>query len=213
MVRRLRAAFEDNGQLTRELRAVNASLQERVAERTRELERLAHTDLLTGLDNRRALDTALEAASLRAEAAPLCVILADLDHFKAVNDRHGHKVGDAVLAALAASLREGLHEGRRREDTLGRWGGEEFMIVCPGTHLAEAAALAEDLRQRIATTILPAIGPRTCSFGVAERRPNETTDSLVARADAALYRCKHNGRNHVATQAPPEPVPCARGAA
>jgi diguanylate cyclase (GGDEF)-like protein len=202
MARRLRRAFADNAHLMDELRAVNASLQARVEERTRELERLAHTDLLTGLDNRRRLDAALEACAIqaRADGAPFSVILADVDHFKAINDRHGHKVGDRVLVALAGTLSDGVRPG----DTLGRWGGEEFMIVCPGTGLAQARALAEALCHRIAKTPLPLTGPQTCSFGVAESRIGESPDSLVTRADGALYRCKSNGRNHVETQSGPQ---------
>jgi diguanylate cyclase (GGDEF)-like protein len=199
MVLRLRRAFEDNAHLMQELREMNASLQERITERTRDLERLAHTDLLTGLNNRRKLDLALERAALQAssDGTPLCVIVADVDHFKAINDLYGHKVGDRVLVAIAGILAEGVRTG----DTLGRWGGEEFLIVCPGTRLSEGAACAEALRQRIEATALPLIGSRTCSFGVAELRPGETTDGLVTRADAALYRCKRNGRNHVETRA------------
>ncbi|KQP29969.1 hypothetical protein ASF49_14960 [Methylobacterium sp. Leaf104] len=199
MIRRLRRAFEENARLMQDLREMNASLQARVAERTQDLERLANTDLLTGLDNRRRLDAALEAAIAAAEAdgTEVCVILADVDHFKAINDRHGHKIGDRVLVALAAVLAEGA----RPADTIGRWGGEEFMIVCPRTGVDAAATLAEHLRRQIATTALPVVGTRTCSFGVAALRPGETSDGLVTRADAALYRSKHNGRNQVTVQA------------
>ena len=208
MVRRLRRAFEDNARLMQELRDMNVSLQARVAERTQELERLANTDLLTGLHNRRRLDGALEAASARAAAdgTPFCVIVADVDHFKGINDRHGHKVGDRVLVALAALLAEGV----RPTDLLGRWGGEEFMILCPETGLEAAAALAEALRRRVAATSLPVVGARTCSFGIAALRAGESGDGLVTRADAALYRSKHRGRNQV-TPAADDRV--ARGAA
>jgi diguanylate cyclase (GGDEF)-like protein len=192
---RLRRSFEENAALMRDLREMNATLKDRIAERTRDLEALAHTDLLTGLFNRRKLDEALAEEAERAERndAPLSLILGDVDNFKSVNDRHGHKVGDEVLVAFAALLRDAV----RPTDTLGRWGGEEFMLVCPGTDLAGATALAERLRQRVETTDLPEVGTRTCSFGVATLAPGESTDGLVARADAALYRCKRNGRNRV----------------
>ncbi|GJE26484.1 GGDEF domain-containing protein [Methylobacterium organophilum] len=201
MMRRLRQSSDDNALLMRSLREMNATLQAKVAERTQELEVLATTDLLTGLFNRRKLDEALEAGVSRAagEGAGLAVILGDIDQFKAINDQHGHKVGDAVLTAFADILRA----DRRPDDTVGRWGGEEFMLVCPGAGLAEAASVAETLRRRIETTQLPVVGLRTCSFGVAALRPGETADGLVARADAALYRAKRSGRNRVETNGLP----------
>jgi diguanylate cyclase (GGDEF)-like protein len=195
MAGRLRGAFADNAVLLRDLRGMNATLQARVAERTKELEHLAATDLLTGLVNRRKLDETLERAAMQArrDGSALAVILGDVDHFKSINDRHGHRIGDVALVAFAEALREGV----RPADTVGRWGGEEFLIVCPGTDLPTAAALAERLRQRIAATPLPVVGARTCSFGVAALLPGEAPDALLARADAALYRCKRNGRNRV----------------
>ncbi|WP_298956428.1 GGDEF domain-containing protein [uncultured Methylobacterium sp.] len=195
MVAKLRRSFEDNETLMRDLRQMNATLQARVAERTRELEVLATTDRLTGLSNRRGLDEAVAAEALRARrpGGGFALILADVDHFKAINDLHGHRAGDEVLAALSAALRAGI----RADDVLGRWGGEEFMVVCPDTGLAAAAALAEDLRRRVEATRLPGVGRRTCSFGVAALTPGESVESLVARADAALYRCKRQGRNRV----------------
>ncbi|NGM35910.1 diguanylate cyclase [Methylobacterium sp. DB0501] len=210
---RLRRSFEENAALMRDLREMNATLQDRIAERTRDLEALAHTDLLTGLFNRRKLDEALAEAAEQAGqgGAPLSLIIGDVDNFKSVNDRHGHKVGDQVLIAFAALLRDSVRPG----DILGRWGGEEFMLLCPGADLATATAIAERLRQRVEGTALPEVGPRTCSFGIATLTPGESTDSLVARADAALYRCKRNGRNRV--EASPGPRPDAvmpeRGAA
>lgn len=196
---RLRCAFEENAALMRDLREMNATLQDRIAERTRDLETLAHTDLLTGLFNRRKLDEALAEAAERAcsSGTPLALILGDVDNFKSVNDRYGHTIGDQVLVAFAALLRDAV----RPSDILGRWGGEEFMLLCPVTDLSAATAIAERLRQRVEATALPEVGPRTCSFGVAVLAPGESTDSLVARADAALYRCKRNGRNRVEASA------------
>ncbi|SEP44786.1 diguanylate cyclase (GGDEF) domain-containing protein [Methylobacterium sp. ap11] len=193
---RLRWSFEENAALMRDLREMNATLQDRIAERTRDLETLAHTDLLTSLFNRRKLDEALAEATEDRER-PLSLILGDIDNFKSVNDRHGHKVGDQVLIAFAGLLRDAV----RPTDILGRWGGEEFMLLCPDTDLAAAVALAERLRQRVEETALPEAGTRTCSFGVATLAPGESTDSLVGRADAALYRCKRNGRNRVEVSA------------
>ncbi|WP_053081536.1 GGDEF domain-containing protein [Methylobacterium aquaticum] len=208
---RLRRSFDENAALMRDLREMNATLQDRIAERTRDLETLAHTDLLTGLCNRRKLDEALAEAAERAGAsgAPLSLILGDVDNFKSVNDRYGHKVGDQVLVAFAALLRDAV----RPTDILGRWGGEEFMLLCPDADLATATAIAERLRQRAEATALPEVGPRTCSFGVATLAPGESTDSLVARADAALYRCKRNGRNRVEASSGPWPEVVERGAA
>lgn len=196
MVSRLRAAFATNAALTQDLRAANASLQARVEERTRELEAMAATDMLTGLYNRRVLDRALEVGAQRT--GRLSLVLADIDQFKAINDDHGHKVGDAVLVGFADVLRAEMRAG----DTFGRWGGEEFMLICPEAKLDGAIALAERLRRRIAETNLPFVGRRTCSFGVAELRPGETIDALVARADAALYAAKRNGRDRVEASRP-----------
>ncbi|OAS24805.1 GGDEF domain-containing protein [Methylobacterium platani] len=207
---RLRRSFEENAALMRDLREMNATLQDRIAERTRDLEALAHTDLLTGLFNRRKLDDALAEAAERAQAGegPLSLIIGDVDNFKSVNDRHGHKVGDQVLVAFAGLLRDAV----RPSDILGRWGGEEFMLLCPGTDLAAATAVAERLRLRAEATALPEVGPRTCSFGVATLAPGESTDGLVARADAALYRCKRNGRNRVEASSGPHAVAPERAA-
>ena len=120
--------------------------------------------------------------------------MGDVDRFKSINDRHGHKIGDTVLVAFATILGRGL----RAEDTVGRWGGEEFMLICPKTDLDTALSIAETTRLRIETTPLPKVGCRTCSFGAATLKPGESVDELVARADAALYESKHQGRNRVA---------------
>ncbi|KQT60117.1 hypothetical protein ASG52_18535 [Methylobacterium sp. Leaf456] len=197
MAAKLRRAFDDNAALLHDLQEANATLQARVEERTRDLERLAVTDPLTGLSNRRALDEAL-ADAVREEGAGLSLILADIDHFKAINDRHGHAVGDAVLVALAGALGDAARPG----DRLGRWGGEEFVILCPSTDLAAAQALAESMRLRVSETEIAGVGRRTCSFGVAARAAGESVDGLLVRADAALYAAKHAGRDRVETAGP-----------
>ncbi|MBH9576411.1 GGDEF domain-containing response regulator [Inhella proteolytica] len=189
-----------------ELLRLNRELEAKVAERTaqletanRELQRLSSTDALTGLANRRRLDEALEQEwrrSGRAEHA-LALILLDIDHFKRVNDEHGHPVGDQVLTELAHLLRQGV----RGTDLVGRWGGEEFLILCPDTGPAGALALAEKLRESIAAHAFPVVGHKTSSFGVATLRPSDEVPALLARADAALYRSKHEGRNRVSHEA------------
>ena len=113
--------------------------------------------------------------------------------FKTINDTHGHQVGDLALIHIA----EILHSKTRRTDIFGRWGGDEFMVVCPETDTAGAMEVAEKLRAEIERHLFPTAGSKTASFGVAAYEQGETTDDLIERADAALYRAKENGRNRV----------------
>ncbi len=200
MAGKLKRSIEENGRLVHDLRIANATLQAKVDERTRDLARLAVTDPLTGLFNRRKLDDVLQQETRRVarSGGALSVVIGDIDTFKSVNDRHGHQVGDRVLVGFAELLREGL----RATDTLGRWGGEEFLVICPQTDLAGAAALAEQLRRRVADWPFPVVGPKTCSFGVAELGEGESLDAMLARADAALYGAKEAGRNRVEVAVP-----------
>ncbi|MBI5103438.1 MAG: diguanylate cyclase [Solirubrobacterales bacterium] len=166
-----------------------------------DLEDLAYTDELTGLPNRRGATRRLDAllSRSRRHQRDLAVLLLDADHFKAVNDRHGHAVGDAVLRELAALLRSRV----RREDVVGRWGGEELVVALSDTDEAGAAALAEDLRAAVAAQPLRADGvdvPLTVSIGVASWR-GEDLDGLVMRADRALYAAKEAGRNRIVVEA------------
>ena len=165
----------------------------------RQLQRLASTDELTGLANRRALlafaDDALEQAQRSGTA--LAVLMIDIDHFKRINDSHGHATGDQVLRHVARVLGAGLRE----RDRLGRLGGEEFLAVLPGAALPQAQQVAERMRGAIDAT--PLIGPSgevrfTVSIGVAGAREAESATALIDRADAALYRAKNGGRNAVA---------------
>lgn len=178
-----------------------ANLEQIVEERTAELKeanetisRLAATDELTGLPNRRSFNDclAVSLSAARRHEYPLSLILTDLDHFKAVNDTFGHSVGDQVLKEFADLLREMI----RAEDIAARWGGEEFIIILPHTDSEAAAALAERIRIACEKHSPPMNG-LSASFGVAQLRSGEDDDSLIRRADDAMYRAKNEGRNRV----------------
>lgn len=164
----------------------------------RELERLSVTDKLTGLFNRMKLDEVLESEIQRSQrfGQPFSLILLDLDHFKLVNDCHGHQAGDQVLVEVARLLQRHTRE----TDLAGRWGGEEFMVLCPHTDEAGVRVLAEDLRQVFELNEFPVVQQKTASFGVATYRSGDQAKDIVARADAALYRAKDLGRNRVEWQ-------------
>jgi diguanylate cyclase (GGDEF)-like protein len=166
------------------------------------IERQALLDALTGIANRRACEEGLQAEIGRADrlATPLTVILADLDDFKLVNDRHGHAVGDQMLQVFAGVLRENI----RTSDTAGRWGGEEFILLLPGSDAGGAVRLAHRIRRQLGERTVLGIGGVpvnvTCSFGVAQHVPGGDADSLFAAADRALYRAKHEGKDRVELQ-------------
>ncbi|HEX7111101.1 MAG TPA: GGDEF domain-containing protein [Mizugakiibacter sp.] len=175
-----------------------------------ELRRLARIDPLTGVSNRRALAehaTRLIAGAQR-DGRPFSVLMVDADHFKRVNDRYGHGVGDAALCALVARMQRTL----RGSDLVGRTGGEEFVILLPATGVAEAREVAERVRETVAMAPLRADGlevPLTLSLGVASYRTGDTDlDVLLQRADAALYAAKHGGRNRVVATGD-DPAPAA----
>lgn len=160
-----------------------------------ELDHLASTDKLTGSWNRRRLEETVrnEMDRLKRYDHPLCLMVLDIDFFKAVNDRYGHGVGDQVLVELAAQIRSSL----RTSDSLTRWGGEEFVVLCPNTTLSTVALLAERLRKKIANANFPGVEHITVSAGVAECMSGETWEQWFQRADEALYRAKSGGRNQV----------------
>ncbi|HET6433054.1 diguanylate cyclase [Dyella sp.] len=167
--------------------------------RSRRLHRMAMTDPLTGVANRRRLaqlgQLALEHA--RGMGEPLSLIALDVDHFKRVNDSYGHPVGDQVLIRLAAVCQHAL----RQVDHLGRMGGEEFVVILPGSDAAAACLVAERLRREVRALALNDLAPGltvSISLGVAEAEPTDADlEQLIARADEALYRAKDHGRNRV----------------
>ncbi|MBY0496066.1 MAG: GGDEF domain-containing protein [Cyanobacteria bacterium] len=166
----------------------------------RDLHRDARTDALTGLDNRRAMQERGRVELKRAQrtGSPVSVILCDLDHFKNINDQYGHEAGDAALSRAALVLRRALRES----DMVGRWGGEEFMAILPGTDASGAAEVAERMRLAIAVTTFDGVAEvQTISLGVASSEqledPGMEWDLLIKEADRRLYRAKHEGRNRV----------------
>lgn len=194
----------------RELAASNADLEKKVEERTEELretnrllahkatqlERLARSDALTGLNNRMAAEERLSEEHQRflRSGAPYAALLMDADHFKRVNDSHGHAVGDQVLQQIAATLQAAL----RATDFAARYGGEEFLALLPDTDADGAVVLAEKIRAAMAASSTTAAGAVTLSIGVAAALPDDAShEAIVQRADAALYRAKAQGRNRV----------------
>ena len=189
----------------RELGKLRRELEQRIEERTLELQaanallaEASRTDALTGLLNRRGFFEKGEAELLRSRRSgrPISVVMADADHFKRINDQHGHAAGDLALQGLANLLRSSL----RGQDLVARWGGEEFLLLLPETDAHGASLVAESIRRRVA--LQPQmIGehevPLTLSFGLAEHRPERSLEVTIAHADAALYRAKAEGRDRV----------------
>ena len=167
-----------------------------IRSRTR-FDHLARTDALTGLSNRWQMQTSLDAAiaTARRHDQPLCVLMIDIDHFKAINDNHGHDVGDEVLRSVAKQLRESLRAG----DLVGRWGGEEFLALLPSTDLDAVNIVSERLRIAISSTPLiinNQLIPVSVSIGAAAFRVDRA-ETVVTEADAAMYAAKAAGRDRV----------------
>jgi diguanylate cyclase (GGDEF)-like protein/PAS domain S-box-containing protein len=159
------------------------------------LARLATTDTLTGVWNRRHFEEVADAERTRALRynQALSLLILDVDHFKSINDRYGHPTGDQVLIALTKLVGGAL----RQADVLARWGGEEFVVIMPHCAAPEAMLLAEKLRALTAAHVFPDVGTVTASFGAAELKPDEPLDAWFKRVDLALYAAKTSGRNRV----------------
>lgn len=160
-----------------------------------EHKRLAITDALTGISNRRHFEEETTQEMVRAQryAQPLSLLLIDIDHFKAINDRYGHPTGDQILVELSRRIGSRL----RSMDRLARWGGEEFVVLMPHCDAAAAVLIAENLRKLCAEQPFPEVGTVTASFGVAELKPGEKTEEWFKRVDVALYDAKSSGRDVV----------------
>jgi diguanylate cyclase (GGDEF)-like protein len=161
-----------------------------------ELNRLSERDYLTKIYNRRKLNAVLDHQQeqfLRYQT-PFSVVILDLDHFKQVNDIYGHQTGDRFLQEVV----ERINNRIRKLDIFGRWGGEEFIVICPSTNQEGAMKLAQSLCSTIAETAFEHIGNRTASFGVSEfTSETQTIEKLIEQADTALYQAKQTGRNRV----------------
>jgi diguanylate cyclase (GGDEF)-like protein len=196
-INRFIIALARYGRVTPELELLGETLQ-RLWRENRTLAHQATRDELTGLFNRRGFfGTSIPLASLaQRNHSVIGLLMIDLDHFKMVNDRHGHKAGDTILRAIADLLKANL----RASDVAGRYGGEEFIVLLPSTSRGSAAETAEKIRHLVESAPLEGI-PLTLSIGLAEGRirssPTEELQALIQQADAALYRAKESGRNRV----------------
>ena len=200
LVQHTRRMAEQNRTANEHLQQSNAEIAE-LKVRMADIRSEALTDPLTGLANRRAFSEQLTdcIAAAASRDAPLCLLMLDIDHFKSFNDTYGHQLGDEVIRLVAGSMSKSIEE----KDTAARYGGEEFAIVLPDTSLAEAEAIANQIREVVAgqrivrKTSRQTLGSVTLSVGVARYEAGQSEDDLVARADAALYEAKHAGRNCV----------------
>lgn len=158
-----------------------------------ELERLASIDKLTGAYNRRMIDEFMkqELESHKRDSKNFSLIMADIDHFKSVNDTYGHQVGDAVLREVGQIISSAI----RKSDIFGRYGGEEFIIICPKTSSEQALILAEKIRQEIENFDFTEVGHKTISLGISSLIDNDEVEDMIKRADDALYKAKNDGRN------------------
>lgn len=195
------AADRENAQLVRELEGLRQQLEtenQRLGISLRDASQAASHDPLTGLFNRRhLLDQAPAMAELvAAQGAKVAICMVDIDHFKSINDRHGHGVGDTVLRTLAKVMAKRIRE----TDCIARLGGEEFVVVFRGCDLAAGRDVADTLRAGIAATAIPTEAGAlniTVSIGVAQWTPGEALPDVMGRADTALYQAKREGRNRV----------------
>ncbi|MGJ8679994.1 GGDEF domain-containing protein [Paraglaciecola sp.] len=161
------------------------------AKYAKKMEKAANIDGLLGIGNRRMLQSELE--HLESDSEPFSLLLIDLDNFKHINDTYGHLVGDDVLRAVTSCLEKNL----RPQDTIGRWGGEEFLLIAQGAKIEQASQLAERIRKAVAATNILTVGHITISIGVAQFKLNMPISQTFSEADKALYQAKETGRNKV----------------
>ncbi|MDC7218446.1 MAG: GGDEF domain-containing protein [Spirochaetales bacterium] len=181
--------------LTGNNESLKNAAREKLQDQNRELKRLSMTDVLTGLANRSRLNQSIQGEFNRFEryGTPFSLIMLDVDHFKNINDTWGHGVGDEVLVALSLAMRKYT----RKSDVVGRWGGEEFLILCPETDGESAGQLAEKLRVSFEKLEFEQGFTVTASFGVSSIGPKVTVNSFLSEVDRLMYLSKEKGRNRV----------------
>jgi len=187
-----------NHDLLKQLIVKYSSLEILLRKEMEEAKRLSITDPLTQIYNRLKFSSELENEMKKIKRYPsdLSIIMADIDHFKHVNDQFGHNVGDLTLKKFCEIINSCIRE----TDVFARWGGEEFIILAVNTSLLGAADLAERIRKRVEVTLFEKVEHITCSLGVAHMELKDGPTAFVSRADAALYKAKEGGRNRVETQ-------------
>jgi diguanylate cyclase len=199
---------------TEKMAKLNASLKDKLGTASSEIDALktdlnairqeAYTDGLTGIANRKAFNRQIDelTAALKSKSGYLCLLMTDIDKFKAFNDTHGHLVGDQVIKVVAKTLAKGVREA----DFPARYGGEEFAVLFPNTRLKDAIAIAEKIRESVKAKDMQNrrtgqnLGRITVSVGVAEYSLGESIDDFISRADTALYLAKQMGRDRVCSQ-------------
>jgi diguanylate cyclase len=222
----LRAVLEVLVKGAREMERNNKKLEATLSASKQEIQQLQEnlqavrteslTDPLTTLANRKFFDQALAKAMAGAKESnqPLSLLMADIDHFKSFNDKHGHLTGDQVLRLVALSMKQNV----KGQDVAARYGGEEFIVALPNTTLQSAITVADHIRRAVMTKELmkrssgERLGRITISIGVAALRTHDTAASLIERADICLYAAKRNGRNRVICEADPEATPAVKTA-
>lgn len=184
------------------LEELNKNLENKIEEKTKslieaneKLNHLAAKDSLTNIFNRRMLDEYISQQTIKAKRHNnnLSLIMVDIDHFKEVNDKYGHQVGDEVIISLVDIISKNI----RKSDIFGRWGGEEFIILLPETSLYQATIVAQNIREKVEEYIFYKVGKKTISLGVSEFNSDEDSSIFIKRADNALYKAKSDGRNRV----------------
>ena len=165
-----------------------------IAESTRELEEAVVTDGLTGLYNRKEIQSRIENQLKTVDKYEFSLIMLDIDNFKKVNDTYGHQTGDTVIRSISGILKSDNGSGGFSG---GRWGGEEFMLLLPNTNLLAAVDVAENIRRTFEEIEYPDIPSQTVSVGVTQARLDDTIDSLCTRVDSSLYKAKQSGKNRV----------------
>lgn len=187
----------------RQISKLIRNYETRIRDYMASLQCLSITDRLTGLFNRLKLDDVFAYEMDKADryANRFSILLLDMDRFKNVNDTYGHQAGDGVLVETARILKR----YSRKTDTVGRWGGEEFLIIMPETDADRALSVAEKIRQAVAVHDFSAVGSMTCSIGVSTYRPGDSKETMTERADRALYCAKNEGRDKVMCEQPPSP--------